>query len=308
MITFDDPRLARAALSWLVEPGNLWVAHQLATAGPVSTAERCLNDTEGRCPLYGRVAALTATQRFGEIRRLLDEAEAQGIRFVVPGDRQWPTWIERVTALPEAASLGRAAPVCLWVRGTRPVGETLATAVTVTGARAASDYGTHVASGICQDLAQHGCTVLAGCGFGIDAAALRSTLVTDGGIPVALAARGLDLFYPAGNAQLLAGVAERGLVLSVYPLGQRPYRQRITTTGVLLAALGRAVVVVEAAARSGALTSLHTAAALGQPALVVPGPVTSVMSAGCHTALREHPDYRLVTCAADILTDLATGS
>lgn len=305
MRAIDDPRLARAALSWLVEPGNRWVAGHVVDSGPVPVAEACLHDTGGRTPLRPQVQAMSPDERFDHIRRLQDTAGEQDIRLVCPDDRQWPAWIDRLTDLPEAASLDLATPVCLWVAGSRPLGEALATAVAVTGARAATAYGTHVAGEISQDLALAGRTVLTGCGFGIDTAALRGALVVDDGVPVAVAACGPDRCHPVANARLLATVAERGLVVSAYPPGQQPFRQRFVTTSVLLAALGRAVVVVEAGLRSNALTSLGIAAALGQPALVVPGPVTSATSAGCHAALREHPDYRLVTGAADILGDLA---
>lgn len=304
MTIIDDPRLARAALSWLVEPGNPWVAGRILDSGPVAAAQECLDDTDGRTPLRPQVQAMSPGERIDRLRRLQDTTGERNIRLVCPGDRQWPGWIDRLTDLPEAASLGRATPVCLWVRGTRPLGETLATAIAVTGARAATDYGTHVASDIAQDLALVGRTVLTGCGFGIDTAVLRGALVVDSGVPVAVAACGPDRCYPVANARLLESVAERGLVISAYPPGQRPFRHRFVTTSVLLAALSRAVVVVEAGLRSNAMTSLGVSKALGQPALVVPGPVTSAMSAGCHAALREHPGYRLVTSAADILADL----
>ncbi|MBT8225642.1 MAG: DNA processing protein DprA [Dactylosporangium sp.] len=304
MTTIDDPRLARAALSWLVEPGNRWVADAIINPGPVPTANMCLQDTEGHSPLRPQVQAMHPRERLDRIRRLQDTAGEHNIRMVCPYDRPWPGWIDRLTDLPETASLGRAAPVCLWVAGTRPLSEVLATAITVTGARAATTYGTTVASELCHDLALTGRTILTGCGFGIDTAALRATLATGGGVPVAVTAGGPDRPSPAANARLLATVAERGLVLSAYPPGQPPFRQRFITTSVLLAALGRAVVVVEAGLRSTTLTSLGVSKALNQPALVVPGPVTSAMSAGCHATLRSHPGYRLVTSAADILGDL----
>jgi DNA processing protein len=138
----------------------------------------------------------------------------------------------------------------------------------------------------------------------IDTAVLRAALVVDGGVPVAVGACGPDRCYPVANARLLATVAERGLMISAYPPGQPPIRSRFVTASVLLAVLSRAVVVVEAGRHSNALTSLQVSEALNQPALVVPGPVTSAMSAGCHAALREHPGYRLVTSAGDIAFDL----
>ena len=98
---------------------------------------------------------------------------------------------------------------------------------------------------------------------------------------------GLDRFYPAGHEQLLRAVTRSGAVLSETPPGCAPTRWRFLARNRLIAALARGTVVVEAAWRSGALSTAHHAAELGRPVGAVPRPVTSMASAGCHRLVRD---------------------
>ena len=101
-------------------------------------------------------------------------------------------------------------------------------------------------------------------------------------------AGGVDRAYPAGNARLLEAVVEAGgALVSEVPPGSLPTKSRFLQRNRLIAAAGRATVVVEAAWRSGAMSTAHHAARLLRPVGAVPGPVTSMASAGCHRLLRE---------------------
>jgi DNA processing protein len=124
------------------------------------------------------------------------------------------------------------------------------------------------------------------------------------GITVAVLPCGLDRLYPTANASLLNRIADTGLLISMWPPGIGPVRARMAATRTLLAALTEGTVVVEAARRSGALTVLRHTIALGRAAMVVPGPVSSAVSAGCHDALREDSRVLLVTGVADVLAEL----
>jgi DNA processing protein len=112
----------------------------------------------------------------------------------------------------------------------------------------------------------------------------------------------VDRAYPAGNAPLLHRIAETGLVVSEWPPGAAPHQHRFLIRNRLIAALTGGTVVVEAAARSGAMATAHRARDIGRPVMAVPGPVTSAMSVGCHELLRSREDQaQLVTCAAHVL-------
>jgi DNA processing protein len=150
-------------------------------------------------------------------------------------------------------------------------------------------------------LVERGWTVLSGGAYGIDAASHRGALA-GGGTTVAVLACGVDRAYPAGNAPLLHRVADSGLVLSEWPPGAAPHQHRFLVRNRLIAALTSGTVVVEAAARSGAMATANRATALGRPVMAVPGPVTSAMSVGCHELLRAGDGTaHLVTCAAHVL-------
>ena len=301
-----DARAARAACSWLVDPGSPALAQMIAEHGPVDVADALIaGRAGGLVPLRPRVERLTPAERWQQITGMLDTATGCGIRGVIPEDDEWPPQADDLTA--QTGGAGAAgpvvAPLCLWVRGNRPVRTVLTGAVTVTGARACSAYGEHVATHLGHDLASGGRAVASGCGLGIDAAAHRGALAADG-ITVAVTACGLDRPYPVAHAPLLDRIAERGLLISAYPPGSRPERARFGYTRLLMAALASATVLVEAALRSSSLEIVRHALWLGRPALVVPGPTTSALSAGCHQVLRDHRACRLVTGADDVLDEI----
>jgi DNA processing protein len=194
-------------------------------------------------------------------------------------------------------------PVGLWVRGARPLAGHLLDAVAVVGARASTEYGNEIAGEIAADLADAGCCIVSGAAYGIDAAGHRGALAV-GGRTVAVLAGGADVAYPRGHETLLDRIADQGLVMSEAPPGDHPTRVRFLGRNRLIAALSRAVIVVEAAWRSGALNTLRWAGELQRHTMAVPGPVTSVLSAGVHQALRERR-AELVTNAADVRGQLA---
>jgi DNA processing protein len=122
--------------------------------------------------------------------------------------------------------------------------------------------------------------------YGIDGAAHRAALAA-GGSTVGVLACGIDVVYPLGHRSLVARVADEGLVVSEYPPGAAPQRHRFLVRNRIIAALTLGTVMVEAARRSGARSTLNHARDLLRQTMVVPGPVTSALSDGCHVALRE---------------------
>ncbi|MEV0899016.1 DNA-processing protein DprA [Actinoplanes sp. NPDC049802] len=301
-------RAARAALTWLAEPGDRAVWTLVQQSGAPDALERLLS---GDIPGTRLRAAISARLRSGDPRRLaeiaLRRADRLGARLVVPADDEWPTRVDELATL-ELDTGGRVnqdtrPPLCFWVRGGPPLGETLERSVAIVGARAATAYGTHVTGEMAYSLARQGWTVVSGGAFGIDAAAHRGALAGDG-LTSAVLACGVDRPYPAGNSALFEQIAEQGLLVSEWPIGAEPFRHRFLIRNRVIAAATAGTVVVEAAARSGAAQTMSRVLALGRPAMVVPGPVTSAMSVGCHEILRTHPYARVVTCATDVLEEV----
>ncbi|MFK3980243.1 DNA-processing protein DprA [Micromonospora sp. NPDC050397] len=302
-------RLARIALTWLAEPGT-WSVHRLVDAyGPIGALERLL---AGDVPDRRVRTAVAARRAAGDPREVaaaaLAHTERLGARLVVPEDDEWPAQVRDLELMTREGA-GRvvdqetAPPLAIWVRGNHPLAEALNRAVAVVGARAATPYGDHVASGLGYGLAERDWTVVSGGAHGIDAAAHRGAL-NAGGLTVAVLACGVDRPYPAGNSSLFDRIVETGLLISEWMPGAEPLRHRFLVRNRLIAAATIGTVLVEAAARSGATQTLRRALAINRPAMVVPGPVTSAMSVGAHELLREHPAARLVTGLPHVLEEV----
>jgi len=295
----DDELLARAAWSRLAEPGDSTAGALVSALGPShalhwlraahgdADAVRRATDALGErlaIPPAGSRALSAAVARWGprladldphrELRRL----RSLGGTLVTPGTPGWPEGLD---------DLGVTAPPCLWVRGDPALSEVVSRSVALVGARASTAYGNHVAGDLAAGLVARGVAVVSGGAYGIDAAAHRGALVA-GGTTVVLLAGGVDRAYPAGNAGLLTSVVEHGgAVLSEVPPGGVPSRWRFLQRNRLIAAISRGTVVVEAAWRSGALSTANRAGELMRPVGAVPGPITSMASAGCHRLLRD---------------------
>lgn len=300
----DDVRLARAALTRVMEPSDLpgmaliktlgpWEAmrvisghEQIGTVREEALAELLLNEAGIRWK-----GLAEAAERWRP--RLRDLAAARDLQvmgrlgggLLIPEDEAWPAAVD---------DLGLMSPIALWFRGSARLPK-LSDCVSVVGSRDSSAYGESVTADLGHSLAVRGKTVLSGGAYGIDAAAHRAALsgvepgVCGSSAPatVAVMAGGLDRFYPAGNESLLRQIADQGLLLAEVPLGANPTRYRFLQRNRLIAALSTATVVVEARWRSGALSTAHHAAGLGRQLAAIPGSVYSAGSAGCHRLLRE---------------------
>jgi DNA processing protein len=176
-------------------------------------------------------------------------------------------------------------PPQLWIRGEADVGLLERPAVAVVGARACSSYGRAVARMLGRELAEAGVVVVSGMARGVDGEAHRGALDADG-VTVAVLGCGIDRDYPAAHAELARRITEHGLVVSEYEPGVEPAPWRFPARNRIIAGLSRAVVVVEARERSGALITADFALEEGRDVLVVPGEITSALSAGSNALLR----------------------
>jgi DNA processing protein len=295
-------KLARAALTYLAEPGDPALGALLGICEPDEVLAAIKADMlPGTGPGCGDSPASRAAldRALGRWRARLpalpsdaDIAAAcrDGIRLICPGDPEWPGGLDQ---------LGQTRPYALWLRGNADLRFSCQRSVSMVGSRAATGYGAHVAGEIAADLGERGWVIVSGGAYGVDAAAHRGALAAQG-ITIAVLACGVDYPYPAGHAELFAGIAAQGLVISEWPPGRRPARMRFLVRNRAIAALTCGTVIVEAGERSGALNTARHAADLGKPLMAVPGPVTSAQSAGCHRIIREW-SASCVTCAADII-------
>lgn len=300
-VTQED-REAYAYLGAVTERPTAQLWDLVDSAGPVE-ARRLI-----RAGRVGEELAAQSESRRDQVEGagLLDAAAEVGARLVVPGDPGWPAAaldpLDQPRGRRRAGSSGVAIalrPLGLWWRGPADPVRDLARSVAVVGTRAPTAYGRSVTADLSAGMSAEGFTVVSGGAFGIDAAAHRAVLGV-GGCTIAVLAGGVDRLYPRGNEGLLRAVAESGAVISEQPPGTGVTRYRFLDRNRIIAALGASTVVVEAAARSGALSTAAWAAALGRPVGAVPGPVTSVASVGSHLLIRDRGAV-LVGRTADVV-------
>jgi DNA processing protein len=241
-------RLVAAALA----PGSL--LEQLAEAGAPGALLRAARDAvvDGVPHLEERIAKA-------------------GWRWLVPADHEFPPLLLQ-TADP---------PLGLFVRGrlrTAPL-------VAVVGSRRATAYGRQVARLLGEELARAGVIVVSGMARGVDAAAHEGALAVPGDTWAVWGA-GPDRIYPPEHAHLAEAIAGCGALLTEYPPGTPPRRHHFPERNRLLAGMVQAVVVVEAAARSGALVTARQAVDEGREVFAVPGSIFSERSVGPNALLR----------------------
>lgn len=211
-------------------------------------------------------------------------------REIRPGQPGWPS---------QFRDLRGRAPKRMWVAGSGELRLLALRSVAIVGARTATTYGLTTAGTLAADLTAAGWVVVSGGAFGIDAAAHRGALAA-GGCTVAVMAGGVDVPVPLSHAPLLSRVAATGLLISEIPPGSVPHQKSFLQRNRLIAALTRAVIVVEAASRSGAQNTANWGTELGRHVLAVPGPVSSAMSRGTHRMIREQQAV-LVQDAREVL-------
>ena len=176
--------------------------------------------------------------------------------------------------------------------------------IAIVGSRNPTPQGLENSRAFGKALAQEGLTVVSGMALGVDAAAHRGALESDEiDLPtIAVVGTGLDRAYPAKHHHLAGAIAERGLVLSEYPLGTVPLPANFPRRNRLIAGLSRGTLVIEAALQSGSLITAQQALDQGKEVFAIPGSIHSTQSRGCHALIKQ--GAQLVESVQDIFDAL----
>jgi len=174
-------------------------------------------------------------------------------------------------------------------------------ALAIVGSRNATAQGTANAESFARALSSSGLTIVSGLALGIDAAAHRGGLAGPGST-IAVLGTGIDVVYPRGNAGLAAEIAERGLLLSEFPLGSGALASNFPRRNRLISGLAQGCLVVEAALASGSLITARSAVEQGREVFAIPGSIHSPVSKGCHALIKS--GAKLVEAAEDVLAEL----
>jgi DNA processing protein len=232
-----------------------------------------------------------------ELRRrattTLEAAHRVGVRAVAWGDQGYPAIL---APIPDA-------PLVLWLKGQASV--LAQPSVAIVGSRAASSYGLEAASRLAGDLAAAGALVVSGLARGVDSAAHRGALDA-AGLTAAVLGSGVDVVYPPEHRALADRIVGQGVLVSELPPGTPPRARHFPARNRIISGLSLAVVVVEAAEKSGSLITAGCALEQGRAVLAVPGNVLSGRHRGCHALIRD--GAAVVESAEDVLVELRSTS
>lgn len=187
-----------------------------------------------------------------------------------------------------------------------PGGLGMQAGLAMVGSRNPTPQGERHARDFARALREAGLTIVSGLALGIDGAAHEGALdaAEDAGTPatIAVVGTGLDRVYPPRHRELAHRIAERGLLVSEYPLGTPPLAAHFPKRNRLIAGLSQGTLVVEAALASGSLITARLAAEQGREVFAIPGSIQAPQSRGCHALIRQ--GAKLVESARDVLEEL----
>ncbi|KPA22155.1 hypothetical protein shim_16020 [Shimia sp. SK013] len=281
--TMEDERFFRLRLLRSRRVGPVTFHRLLAEHGSAKAALESLPEVARAAGVkdYSPCSDEVATQEIVAARAV----KARAVFFDEPA---YPTSL---------ASIADAPPM-LWLRGDAQLLQK--PMVALVGARNASTLGARMTRALGRELAEAGFVIVSGFARGIDAAAHSAALQSG---TIAVFAGGVDIMYPPENAQLGQDIIKQGLCLSEHPPGLAPRARHFPARNRIVSGLARAVVVIEAAAKSGSLITARTALDQGRDVLAVPGHPFDARASGCNILIRDGAP--LVRNAQDVIDALS---
>lgn len=235
------------------------------------------------------IAALKAHEIPAGVEAELELAARRGIRIVTLADPDYPQLLRQI---PDP-------PLFLYTWGRL---ENSPAKLAMVGSRNATGYGMTTTKSLSGTLASLGLTIVSGMARGIDTAAHEGALAV-GGRTIAVLGSGLERIYPAENKRLFHRIAERGAIVSEFPLMTAPEAHNFPIRNRIISGMSLGTVVVEATKKSGSLITARLAVEQNREVFAVPGSIQSFKSIGTHTLIKQ--GAKLVEHAQDIVEELA---
>src|SRR5216117_216644 len=286
----DSEVLATLALSLVPGIGSQRLRALVAAFG---SAQAALDAPQSKLAAIfgiGRAAATAIKEaRPEDGARVLERLQELGASALLAGEPDFPPQLEEI---PDP-------PTVLYVWGdlsllTRP-------GVALVGSRDHTAYGAEVAHVLATAVAQRA-VVVSGMARGIDALVHTAALDAAGGGTIGVLGNGFGVIYPTANRALYERMVAHGCLVTEHPPGERPHAGAFPRRNRIISGLSRAVVVVEADVKSGALVTADCGLAQGRPILAVPGPITSRTSVGCNKLIQQ--GAKIALSAGDILEEI----
>jgi DNA processing protein len=230
-------------------------------------------------------------------RSIADDAVGPALVWLEDGNNHIVTLADK--DYPQALLNIPDPPLLLYVKGRLDLLNR--SALAVVGSRSATPQGINNAEAFAKSLSDAGLCIISGLAHGIDAAAHRGALRGQGG-SVAIVGTGLDIVYPAANRELAHTLAQRGTLVSEFPLATPPLAANFPRRNRLISGMSLGCLVVEASLQSGSLITARLALEQGRDVFAIPGSIHAPQSKGCHALLKQ--GAKLVETAQDILEEL----
>lgn len=297
MATSPSPIASPAAVEHLrwsltAEVGPILFGRIVEHFGSVSAAAgagmQTLQGVDGIGPVIA--GAIAGSREAADVEGELALAERHGVRILCREDDEYPRLLRE---MPDP-------PIVLYVRGRIEPRDDLA--VGIVGARRCTLYGREQAYRFGYALAQRGATVVSGLARGVDGESHKGALAA-GGRAMAVLGNGLATIYPPEHRELADRIAESGAIISELPMKTSPAKENFLPRNRVIAGLSRGILVVEAAGRSGSLSTAARACEYNREVYAIPGRVDSDLSAGTNALIRDQ-HAKLVIGVEDILDEL----
>lgn len=220
----------------------------------------------------------------------LDKVKRAGVQVLTWEDPAYPRLLKAIPSPPFVLYVkGQILPEDEW-------------SIAVVGTRRASAYGREVTRQLVGDLVRNHITIVSGLARGIDGEAHRAALEAQGRT-IAVLGSGVDVIYPAEHKALAGAIAERGAVVSEYPLGAQPEAANFPPRNRIISGLSLGSLITEGDETTGALITIRYALEQDRETFAIPGNIFRRESRGGNSII-QRGEAKLVTCAADILEEL----
>ncbi|MCP2520077.1 DNA-processing protein DprA [SCandidatus Aminicenantes bacterium Aminicenantia_JdfR_composite] len=236
-----------------------------------------------------KVKMLVSREIVAEAFRNLSEVYKKNYEVITIGDEEYPDLLKEIYD----------PPIVIYCYGKKEVLNQ--PCIAIVGTRKPTPYGRAVAEKISSELAERGLVIVSGLARGIDSCAHRASLNV-GGNTIAVLGSGIDYVYPKENISLFKKIADSGAIITEFPLGSPPHSFHFPIRNRIISGISLAVVVVEAAKRSGSLITARLALEQNREVMAVPGNVTSEYSYGANWLIKN--GAKPVTSWEDIVEEL----
>lgn len=287
-------KAAREHLRWSLTPevGPVLFGRLIEFFG---SSERALGASVAQLERVDGIGAATAAKiargrEAADVEAEVARAARHGARIICQEDEEYPQALRHI---PDP-------PICLYVRGRIEPED--AVAIGIVGARRCTLYGREQANRFGYQLASRGITIVSGLARGVDGESHKGAIAA-GGRTLAVLGNGLSTVYPPEHQELADRIARQGAVLSELPMATSPNSNNFLPRNRLIAGLSLGVLIVEAARRSGSLTTGRLASEYNREVFALPGRVDSEYSQGTNALIRDQ-HAKCVTCAEDLLEEL----